>query len=373
MECMPEPLRGNAFSKEVISHSSPCHVSTPTLSSEAEIVHIGRRSQNECAVITVIGDRTQKALWDSVAGRCITSYDCYNSLHPKYKTELFPSSVNIRAANSMFIPNKGECDVTFKINKERFTFPFLWSDQLPQQMILGHHFSKAYCIGMLWNVDDVMSLTRNGMPFAETLPTHDINALVFCAESMLLLPYSNGYIKCRLPRAKGKPYISRSCVFEPSFRHRSQYSHCDTYEGLVTVDDAIASSVVFQIVMTNKSNRHIKIHSGQTMGMLHSCEDSQIYTIHEIVSFDRNPREGRDDSFDPDNAEGNLYYVPTRNPRTGRLEVNTLPWKNFYPVQINEVGPQHDYVHYRKLGLLDAPVNKQTRDDLERLLAVNLA
>ena len=170
------------------------------------------------------------------------------------------------------------------------------------------------------------------MPFAETLPTYDINALVFCAESTVLLPYSNGYIKCRLPRAKGKPCFNRSCVFELSFKHRSQYSHYDTYEGLVTVDDAIASSGVFHIVMTNKLNRHIKIHSGQTMGMLHSCEDSQIYTIHEIVSFDRNPREGRDDSSDPDNTEGNLYYVPTRNPRTGRLEVNTLPQKNFYPV-----------------------------------------
>ena len=107
------------------------------------------------------------------------------------------------------------------------------------------------------------------------------------------------------------------------------------------------------------------------MGMLRSWEDSQIYTICEIVSFDRNPREGRDDSSNPGNTEGNLYYVPTRNPRTGRLEVNTLTWKNFYPVQVNEVGPQHDYVHYRKPSLLDALVNEQSRDNLERLLVVN--
>ena len=32
---------------------------------------------------------------------------------------------------------------------------------------------------MLWNADGVMSLTRNGILFAETLPTHHINALVF--------------------------------------------------------------------------------------------------------------------------------------------------------------------------------------------------
>ena len=247
---------------------------------------------NECAIITVIGDRNQKALWDSGAGRCVISYDFYNSLHPKFKTELFPSSVKIRAANGTFIPDSRECDVTFKINKERFTFPFLCLDQLSQQMILGHNFSKAYCIGMLWNADDVMSLTRNGMPFAEMLPTHVINALVFCMESTVLPPYSNGYIKCKLPKAKGKLYIGKSCVFEPSFKHRSQYSHCNTYEGLVTVDDTITGSGVFNMVMTSKSNRHIKIHSNQTMGMLCSCADSQICTIHEIVSFDRNPREG---------------------------------------------------------------------------------
>ena len=187
---------------------------------------------------------------------------------PKYKTELSPSSVKIRAANGTFLSNRGECDVTFKINKERFTFPFLCLVQLSQQMILGHSFSKAFCIGMLWNTDDVMSLTRNGMPFAETLPTHDINALVFCMESTIIPPYSNGYIKCRLPRAKGKLYVGRSCVFEASFTHRSLYSHCGTYEGLVTVDDTVISSGVFNIVMTNKSDRHIKIHSGQTMGML---------------------------------------------------------------------------------------------------------
>ena len=156
---------------------------------------------------------------------------------------------------------------------------------------------------MMWNTDDVMSLTRNGMSFPETLPTNDINALVFCTEPTTIPPYSNGYIKCRMPRRKGKPYIGRSCVFEPSFKHRSLYSHCDTYEGLVNVDDTITSSGVFNTVMTNKSNRHIKICSNQTMGMLQSCEDGQISSIHEIVSFDGYPKEGRDNTPDPDTTK----------------------------------------------------------------------
>ena len=100
--------------------------------------------------------------------------------------------------------------------------------------------------------------------------------------------------------------------------------------------------------------------------MLHSCEDSQICTVHKIVMFHRNPRKGRDGGFDQV-----LYHVPTGNPNMGRLEVNTLPKKDFYPVQINEIGPQHNHVHYRKPSLLDAPVDKKTKHDLERLLEEN--
>ena len=107
------------------------------------------------------------------------------------------------------------------------------------------------------------------------------------------------------------------------------------YEGLVTVDDNIVSSGFFNIVMTNKSNRHIKIHSNQTIGMLHSFVASQSCTIHKIVTFDKDPRKGRDGKSDSEPIKGNLYYVPTRKPRTGKLEVNTLPKKDFYPVQIN--------------------------------------
>ena len=110
----------------------------------------------------MIGASSLKALWDSGAGRCIISYDCYNSLHPRYKTELFPSSAKIRATNGTFSANKGECDITLKINNEEAHIStFLCSDHLSQQMTLGDNFSKAYHIGMLQNADDVMSLTRN--------------------------------------------------------------------------------------------------------------------------------------------------------------------------------------------------------------------
>ena len=46
-----------------------------------EIVNIGRKSQNECAVKVNAGKRSFKALWDSGAGRCVISYECYNKIH----------------------------------------------------------------------------------------------------------------------------------------------------------------------------------------------------------------------------------------------------------------------------------------------------
>ena len=126
---MPENLGGSAFYKESIRHSSGC-VNTSNVSSETEIVHIGRKSQNKYAMIIMLGARSQMALWDSGAGRCIISYDCYNSLHPKYKMELFPNSVKIRATNGTFIDHKEECYIAPRINNERFTSPFFCSDQL---------------------------------------------------------------------------------------------------------------------------------------------------------------------------------------------------------------------------------------------------
>ena len=90
MKNVPESLSGSAFNEENMRHSSS-HVYTLNIGAETELVHIGRKSQNECAVIIVIGARSQKALWDSGVGRCIISYDGYNSLHPTYKTESFPT------------------------------------------------------------------------------------------------------------------------------------------------------------------------------------------------------------------------------------------------------------------------------------------
>ena len=139
-----------------------------------------------------LGNRSYKALWDSGAAKCVLSLDCYQSISPKFKTELYESSITIRAANGSFIKNRGECDLTFKINNEQFTFPFLCSDQLSQQLILGHNLAKAFQIGTSWDANDTMSLTINGRTFAEMIPAKDIQALVFCSEGAIVPPNSNG-------------------------------------------------------------------------------------------------------------------------------------------------------------------------------------
>ena len=38
--------------------------------------------------------------------------------------------------------------------------------------------------------------------------------------------------------------------------------------------------------MTNNSNQHIKVTKNQTLGMLKSCEQEQICTIHRLVTFE---------------------------------------------------------------------------------------
>ena len=166
---------------------------------------------------------------------------------------------------------------------------------------------------------------------------------------------------------KRKAYLGGSCVFEPPFRHSAAYSNCNMNEGLVTIDDDTISLGTFNIVMTNRSNKHIKVNNNQTVGMLWSCEDNQIWTVHEIMIFDQNCMEGKYDKSESKPEEGHLHYVPTKHPKTGRIKVNTFLRKDFYPVEINEAVPQQDYMHYKKPSLLDTPTDIQTRDDLEKL------
>ena len=63
---------------------------------------------------------------------------------------------------ALLLKNRGECNLTFKINDEQFIFPFLCSDQLSQQLILGHNFAKAFHLGTSWDANDTMSLTIKG-------------------------------------------------------------------------------------------------------------------------------------------------------------------------------------------------------------------
>ena len=134
---MPENLRGNDLQERDIRQFTSLEHNIDTsadIDAETEIVHTGRKSHIECAVITTIDNRNQNALWESGASRCVISLDCYNRLHHKFKSELFPSNIRIMAANGTFITNKGECDMTLRINNVKFTFTLLCSDQLSQQM-----------------------------------------------------------------------------------------------------------------------------------------------------------------------------------------------------------------------------------------------
>ena len=61
LKVVPENLRGSAFHEKVVRHpSSLAH--TTNIGAGTEIVHIGLKSHNECAVITMIGNRSQNTL-----------------------------------------------------------------------------------------------------------------------------------------------------------------------------------------------------------------------------------------------------------------------------------------------------------------------
>ena len=123
---MPEPLRGHNTNSHTIRHdtdpdNNSCdnnvHSSIESKSqnvnssvnntlAETDLVHLGRRPQDECSLFIQTGKRSHKALWDSGAGQCVLSFDCYNAIPAKYKSDLFTSPIKIKAANGTLIENK---------------------------------------------------------------------------------------------------------------------------------------------------------------------------------------------------------------------------------------------------------------------------
>ena len=176
-----------------------------------KIVHIGIK--DDCSILIKIGERNYKALWDSGAGKCVISYVKYKTIPEKLITQLFPSNILIKAANGSMIENKGECGITFKIGPARFIFTFLVSNELTQDIILGHNFSRAFHIGTDWNKNGKMFLTMNGQQLTTTISTKAINALVQCAESIIIPPRSNAVVKCRVPKVMCYQNYERICVF----------------------------------------------------------------------------------------------------------------------------------------------------------------
>ena len=92
-------------------------------------------------------------------------------------------------------------------------------------------------------------------------------------------------------------------------RHKTIYAGCTTYEGIVTTDDEIVQLGIFNVVMTNTCIKHIKINKNQTMGMLRTCQDDKICTIHKIATFDKVPVKGEGDKTKEKQVENDLYHV----------------------------------------------------------------
>ena len=108
--------------------------------------------------------------------------------------------------------------------------------------------------------------------------------------------------------------------------------------------------------------------------MLKTCEDDQICTIHRVVNFKQKPVKEKEVKSEFQKVERSLYHIPTRNKKTGMNEVNTLLKKDLSPItHINELGPQQDFVNYNKPALQDAPIDKWTKVDLDKLFDNNEA
>ena len=105
--------------------------------------------------------------------------------------------------------------------------------------------------------------------------------------------------------------------------------------------------------------------------MLRTCQDDKICTIHRIVSSDKVLVKGEGDKTVEKQVGKDLYHIPIRNEKADKIEVNTLLKKGEYFHVINDIGPKQDFVKYKKHELQDAPIDKQIKTALEKLLEAN--
>ena len=117
---MPENLRGNNLSKTNSRHNPilekhSVHKGGKSINTEenivnsdneTDIVHIGRNSQNECAIITSIGNTDQKALWDSGAGRCVNPMNVTIDCIPNTKLNYSQAKLELEQPMAHLYPTK---------------------------------------------------------------------------------------------------------------------------------------------------------------------------------------------------------------------------------------------------------------------------
>ena len=125
-----------------------------------------------------------------------------------------------------------------------------------------------------------------------------------------------------MPAVKRKSNLGKTCVCEPSYKHRSTYFECNTYDGIVTNTEDIVKSGTFNVVMTSRSNKHVKINSNQTVGILKSCLDTGISTIHEIVTFEQiSLRSGKRTNLTHLNKPESKTDLPTKPKSKHRVHI----------------------------------------------------
>ena len=159
-----------------------------------------------------------------------------------------------------------------------------------QHVILGYNFSKAFHIDTTWNRNDQRCLTKNGKIIAATVSNKAITTSVQCTESITGLLYLNALMKCKVSKALKSKHFEKACVFEPSYRQKSDYSECYTYEGYIVMDTEVVNSGIFHIAMTDGSSRHIRINCDQIIGMLKLCDEDKYVTNIELLLFTRPPK-----------------------------------------------------------------------------------
>jgi hypothetical protein len=210
---------------------------------------------NSCLVN--FGNLTVRSLIDSGSSVSLINKKIFEKLKPKPK--LSKTKICLKTVDNKQVNVLGFISVEVKLNNLKIFHQFVVVSNISQNVILGKDFLNSNGCRIFYDINCLM-IQNVKVPMQND---REISSILRSKKNVILKPFSVNTIQCKVKERsalyKNKCYDI--CSLETGFISKTQHVHLQS------------KSVRFQaqnipVVITNTSNKHVKLKRGCTIGRL---------------------------------------------------------------------------------------------------------